>query len=54
MMGKFEGGRQMGTTRSDDGRPVGGMLYIPDILQGQNGTLLTGLVLSDFLASLVL
>lgn len=44
----------MGTTGPDDEGPVCGMLHIPDILQGQSGMLLTGLVLSDFLVILVL
>lgn len=44
----------MGTTGPADEGPVCGMLYIPDILQGQSGTMLTGLVLSDFLKILVL
>lgn len=41
------------------GRPAAegpgcGMLYVPDILQGQSGTMLIGSVLSDFLKILVL
>lgn len=44
----------MGTTGPDEEGPVCGMLYLPGILQGQSGMLLTGLVLSDFLVILVL
>lgn len=44
----------MGTPGAADEGPGCGMLYVPDILQGQSGTTLTGLVLSDFLEILVL
>lgn len=44
----------MGISGPDDEGPVCGMLYVPDILQERSGTLLTGLVLSDFLVNLVL
>lgn len=44
----------MGTTGPADEGPGFAMLYIPGILQGQSGTMLTGLVLSDFLKILVL
>jgi len=44
----------MGTPGPDDEGPLYGMLYVPGILQGQSGMLLTGLALSDFLMILVL